>query len=75
MNTNDGTLMRLEDIPQEKMTYFVPVKRDLTAKERAEMQIRKYAPCGCGSGRKFKFCCYKPLIATLDALAAAREKP
>ena len=72
MNTNDGTLMRLEDIPQEKMTYFVPVKRDLTAKEWAEMQIRKYAPCGCGSGRKFKFCCYKPLAATL---AAAKEKP
>jgi hypothetical protein len=37
--------------------YSVEVKRDLTAKERADKMIRLYAPCGCGSGKKFKFCC------------------
>ncbi len=36
---------------------FVPVTRDLTAKEACDMQIRLYSPCACGSGKKFKFCC------------------
>lgn len=38
---------------------LIPVKRDLTVKEQADMQIRLYSPCGCGSGQKLKFCCYK----------------
>lgn len=36
---------------------YVPVTRDLTAKENMEQQIRLYSPCACGSGKKFKFCC------------------
>ena len=36
---------------------LVPVVRDLTVKEQADMQIRLYSPCACGSGKKFKFCC------------------
>ena len=36
---------------------YIPVKRDLTAKEISDKQINLYAPCGCGSGQKFKFCC------------------
>jgi len=39
--------------------HFVPVKRDLSAQEEYAMKIRMYAPCVCGSGKKFKFCCYK----------------
>lgn len=38
---------------------LVPVRRKLTPKEKAEMQIRLYSPCACGSGEKLKFCCYK----------------
>jgi uncharacterized protein YchJ len=34
------------------------VQRYLRVKEKAEMQIRLYSPCVCGSGKKFKFCCY-----------------
>ncbi len=37
--------------------YYVPVQRDLTPKEQFTRQIDLYAPCGCGSGKKFKFCC------------------
>jgi hypothetical protein len=37
---------------------LVPVRRKLTPIERSKMQIALYAPCACGSGRKFKFCCY-----------------
>ena len=36
----------------------VEVKRPLTIREQRRMKINKYAPCGCGSGKKFKFCCY-----------------
>ena len=36
---------------------YIPVKRDLTAKEIADKQVSLYSPCGCGSGEKFKFCC------------------
>lgn len=38
---------------------LVQVRRDLTVRERAEMQIRLYSPCACGSGKKLKFCCYR----------------
>jgi len=48
-----------EVIPKAQMKHFVPVSRELTAKEKADAQIRKYALCACGSGKKFKFCCYK----------------
>jgi hypothetical protein len=37
---------------------LIPIRRDLTAIEHAEMQIKLYSPCACGSGEKFKFCCY-----------------
>lgn len=35
------------------------VQRDLTQREIRVERINKYAPCGCGSGKKFKFCCWK----------------
>jgi hypothetical protein len=47
------------DVPEVevKVRGLIPVRRDLTAKERADRQIQLYSPCGCGSGKKFKFCC------------------
>ena len=47
-------------LPQSEQAKYVEVKRDLSLHEAAKMQIAKYAPCLCGSGKKFKFCCYKP---------------
>lgn len=47
------------DLPEQEKKSYVEVKRDLSGKEKADMQIRLYAPCGCGSGKKFKFCCHK----------------
>lgn len=46
-------------MPEKQRSQYVEVKRDLTVKEKADNQIRLYAPCGCGSGKKFKFCCKK----------------
>lgn len=58
MNPENGNLVALN---ANDMTPkgFIEVKRDLTDKERTDMQIRLYSPCGCGSGKKFKFCCKK----------------
>jgi hypothetical protein len=47
------------DVPPLEKGHFVKVNRDLTERETMEQQIRMYSPCGCGSGKKFKFCCFK----------------
>jgi hypothetical protein len=35
-----------------------PVKRAITPEEKQAGKIGRNAPCGCGSGIKFKKCCY-----------------
>ena len=63
MDTRTGEIRNLDDIPASERHFFVPVVRDLTAKEKCEKQIKLYSPCACGSGKKFKFCCHtKPEI-------------
>jgi hypothetical protein len=34
--------------------------------QHGKNQLKLYEPCGCGSGKKFKFCC-KPLEAITTA--------
>lgn len=57
MDPGTGKLHWVESDVTAKKLGLVPVKRDLTAREQMEMQIRLYSPCVCGSGKKFKFCC------------------
>lgn len=38
---------------------WVEIKRDLTEIDHAGRQLKLYAPCTCGSGKKFKWCCYE----------------
>jgi len=60
MNTETGNLINYEELstlPEMEQNKYITVNRDLTLKEKADNQIRLYAPCGCGSGKKFKFCC------------------
>lgn len=60
MNTQTGEVISpatFASLSPEIQKQFVRVKRDMTAKEATEMQIRLYSPCVCGSGKKFKFCC------------------
>ena len=59
MNTATGAIQHFNDT-DEIPKGFVKVNRPLTEREIRKEQINKYAPCGCGSGRKFKFCCFKP---------------
>ena len=63
MNTDTGEIVREDEVKrfsQEFQKLFVPVERDFSFKERMEQQIGLYADCGCGSGKKFKFCCHTP---------------
>lgn len=60
MDTRNGNILTEEAVKQlleSERKFFVPVVRDLSKIELAEAQIHKYSPCGCGSGKKFKFCC------------------
>lgn len=62
MDTRTGEIVDarfVNKMSYEERKHFVPVVRDLTAKERSDNQIKLYGPCGCGSGKKFKFCCFK----------------
>ncbi len=63
MDTRTGMIVDeelMKALPTAQQKHFIPVERDLSLKERLDWQIRLYAPCGCGSGKKFKFCCKKP---------------
>lgn len=63
MNISTGEIVpfnQVQQMPPEQQTDFVEVKRDLTKLEEAQHQIALYSPCGCGSGKKFKFCCHRP---------------
>lgn len=60
MDTRTGMILPEEHIPKAQLKHFVPIERVLTYKEHMEAQIKLYAPCACGSGKKFKFCCKKP---------------
>lgn len=62
MNTYTGELKSLSEVevlPKEERSKYVEIQRDLTTKEIYTKQIKLYSPCGCNSGKKFKFCCYK----------------
>lgn len=50
-------LSELEEMPPRERKNYIEVVRELTPTESLNRQIRLYSPCGCGSGKKFKFCC------------------
>lgn len=61
MHTETGQLVAqgaIDSMSPEERGKYVPVVRDLSRHEEADMQIRMYSPCACGSGKKFKFCHY-----------------
>lgn len=57
MDPGTGKIHFVADEAEALKRGLVPIKRDLTEREKMELQIQLYSPCGCGSGKKFKFCC------------------
>lgn len=60
MNIYTGEIKQWEDIPESQKSSYIEIQRDLTKVEALQASIKLYSPCGCGSGKKFKFCCKKP---------------
>lgn len=60
MDKRTGMILPEDQIPEGQKKHFVPVRRELKIVEKNRAQIALYSPCGCGSNKKFKFCCYKP---------------
>jgi len=61
MDTRTGEIISNEllgQLPAEESKHFIPVIRDLSIAEELNRQINLYSPCACGSGNKFKFCCF-----------------
>ena len=61
MNPDNGRLIEVNAVgwePAHNLGYTVQVRRELTQREKDKKQIKMYSPCGCGSGEKFKFCCW-----------------
>jgi len=60
MNTETGEIKDLSEVrklPSSEQKKYIEMKRDLSLREKFDRQVALYAPCGCGSGKKFKFCC------------------
>ena len=63
MDTRDGkitTLAALALLTENERKHFVEMFLQPTAKQLRNGRVGKYDPCPCGSGKKFKWCCYKP---------------
>lgn len=43
---------------EKKALGLKPINRPITAEEKRTGKIGRNSPCGCGSGVKFKKCCY-----------------
>lgn len=61
MHTPTGTLAPMEELremfPESDDSHFRPV-RTMTKRQDLAGKVEPYEPCTCGSGKKFKFCCY-----------------
>ena len=59
MDKRTGQIVDISQIVEEEKHNYIEIQRNLSAKEHMKAQIKLHAPCGCGSGKKFKFC-FKP---------------
>jgi uncharacterized protein YecA (UPF0149 family) len=60
MDTRDGKIISQKEYDKlpdsEKQHYTFP--GNLTERQIHHRQVDKYDPCPCGSGKKFKWCCW-----------------
>lgn len=60
MDTRTGKIVPQEEVekmPEDMQKHFKPVAASVMV-NRKRKRIRLNEKCGCGSGRKFKNCCY-----------------
>lgn len=43
--------------PSMTRVGWVPIIRDTSVADHMREQLALYAPCACGSGKKYKWCC------------------
>ena len=58
MDPNSGRIYDVVDADDARKRGWIPFGRALTEREQATRQVRFCDPCACGSGKKFKRCCY-----------------
>jgi uncharacterized protein YecA (UPF0149 family) len=62
MNTETGEIREwseIEVLPEDERRKYIPMNVPPTVVQRERKRVDKYDPCPCGSGEKFKFCCYR----------------
>ncbi len=59
MDPNTGRLHTVEDELEAHRRKLIYVRRELTPEEQRRQKVGRNAPCVCGSGVKFKLCCYR----------------
>ncbi len=55
---SNGRIYSVTDEADALRRGLTMIRRDLTPEERERGHIRFCDPCGCGSGKKFKACCF-----------------
>jgi len=61
MDTRTGQIFTDEEVREmneEDLAYMKRMERPPTVRQITRKVIDKYDPCPCGSGKKFKWCCW-----------------
>lgn len=61
MDTRDGTIHQYEEIPkmaENDRRYMKPMTLVPTSLQMKRGRVGRNDPCPCGSGKKFKRCCF-----------------
>ena len=48
-----------EDMKEHELKFFREMNIDPTSKQLARGRVGRNEPCPCGSGKKFKKCCFQ----------------
>ncbi len=62
MDTRDGNVYpeeQLEQIPEEDRRFLKPMSLPPTSEQLNRGWVGRNDPCPCGSGDKFKRCCFR----------------
>lgn len=61
MRTDTGEIIsekEAKELNEKSPGLAIPMTVEPTNKQLKRSYVGKYDPCPCGSGKKFKFCCF-----------------